>query len=501
MLTFKIHTQNRLRLVDLQRTLSSRRGMLCGAALLCVALLGTQACGGGRDYAPDDFGAGGSGLTPTGGSTGGSGSGSGSGSGTGTGSGTGSGTTGSGTSPTTPGTSCTGDAQCAPELHCEFGNMSQWTAGTQGSCHPACARNNDCALGQLCTNGRCYSQLTCDPNNHNTDCPPAEVCNVQAQRCGAPPHECHFSDQCPNGWSCDLDNVCRDPQRAQIGSCTQDANCNAQPACAGQTCVCTAQHCSPRTCTTNQACGAGNVCISGGCRPTRTCVDQSGCTPYSMVCASGHCVPPDPCGQGNSCPVGMTCYTNLTPPSCLPTGSNQCSRDEQCGAGAYCDLFTGACKSGCRNDTECTAKCGTLTPGNQCICGASHQCSAGRPGSGGGGGGGTSGGSCGSLAECSAGSACAPNDPMDMTCAFDSMFGGTGADSGFGGFGGLGGLAGICPKSCHTVCDLMLSLIIDTCPNGTTCQAPSGVLLDLMTMLLGGGTDAPAASTTTGFCY
>src|SRR5690606_2696829 len=130
--------------------------------------------------------------------------------------------------------------------------------------------------------------------------------------------------------------------------------------------------------------------------------------------------------------------------------------------------------SGCRNSNECAGQCDGQIP---CNCNANHVCvnqnlgGAGDP--------------CGFDSECPGGTRCAANDPTaGLVC--DQLGGAVpGMD---------------CAKSCRTTCDMLVSLISDTCPAGTSCGGDGGFLEKaIMALVQGlfGGTEGASGS----ICY
>jgi hypothetical protein len=198
-----------------------------------------------------------------------------------------------------------------------------------------------------------------------------------------------------------------------------------------------------------------------------------------LICERNYCVQPDTCINGAPCPAGSTCNTHLNPALCLPGSSDQCNRDEQCSVGEYCDLFSGRCITGCRNDANCAGQCGGT---RACFCGNNRECTSNSPT--------LPGQSCGEQGQCQSGTACAPNDPMDPLCALDSAIGGL-PIPGFS----------LCERNCRPVCDLLVNLIANTCAESESCQAPSELLIGLIMDLISGEGNFDPTTSTVGFCY
>ncbi len=410
-------------------------------------------------------------------------------------------------------TACTEDGQCAAGQYCHFSSNA---LETQGNCDGPCTDDDSCGVvGQQCHDGRCSTNRDCNPANNSCDCPPGEVCSGQrvcrrtslVTPCDAGKLCCYFKEQCPCNWVCDT-GACRDPFVVGPG-CTTDAECNTVAGCENNACECfdggcrIIAECDPCNDAVTQ-CGAGNYCAGTVCRPATACPGgQDTCTPYGLVCSGGYCVNPKPCsGAANSCPnagncdAGYDCATNLNPPGCLPTNANECTRDELCPTGEYCELLTGTCEPGCRDNHDCAGVCGAgavdgtaCTQATEsvcsslvcdpsgfcstCYCPASHQCSEGQVT--------TPGGSCTDDAGCPGGTICAYNDPANaLTCDLFPV--------------------GDCSKSCRVICDLLMSQIMNTCPPGEECGGGGGLfetlIFEWFRSLFGDNTSSSASA-----CY
>jgi hypothetical protein len=344
---------------------------------------------------------------------------------------------------------CTDDHDCTGSEFCWFEDLTEWDPGTAGNCTAACGNDGDCSAGQDCVDGRCYSQIDCNPANNNNDCPPAEVCDESTRVCTVPPDQCTWADECPVGWICNIDNTCVDPDDLDLGDCDTNSDCNSVTGCTGGACTCEDGSCRPRSgCTTAEDCGAGNYCASNVCRPAVHCPSgQDNCTPYGLVCEDGYCVNPEPCSATGTCPTGYTCITSYNPDACFPEGTNECVRDDQCPSTQYCELFSGTCEVGCRTNADCAGDCGAAA--TSCNCNNDHECSSGS--------GGDVGDDCSDNSECPGGTICSFNDPMSgLACDLFPI--------------------GDCSKSCRIVCDLLVSQIIDTCPAGQSCGGDDTIM-------------------------
>lgn len=364
------------------------------------------------------------------------------------------------------GSTCGTSADCEGTQYCHFPSTPDpWVAGTTGTCNQPCTSDDSCGIiGQQCVSGRCYTNVSCNPANSNNDCPPGEVCNQQTRSCNAPPSRCYFNTDCPASWVC-MDNNCVDPDDINLGGCANDADCSSVAGCQGGNCACVSGACQPQGgCATDGDCGATQRCNAGVCQNATSCTDQAGCTPYGLVCTGGYCKTPTPCGSGNTCANGYVCKTNYTPPACFPPGTPDCTRNEQCPQGQYCEVFSSTCQEGCRSDTDCAGGCDGQVP---CRCGSTGECSTSTTG--------TPGGTCTSNDQCPGGTVCSYNDPNGaLMCDF-----GMGED---------------CSKSCRVTCDMLMSQLMETCPSGQKCGGDGGLDAMFMQVILqmmgssGGGT-------------
>lgn len=169
---------------------------------------------------------------------------------------------------------------------------------TAVACGSACTTSSDCYAGHTCSAGVC--KMT-DCVNNPASCHPSGCAPLQTVACGA---ACTADAQCATGFSC------------SGGTCKLDS-CIASPG------SCDGTGCNPTVC------GDGNVDTGEECGETGlTCGSGESCVTNSCVCVPAECG--ESCGQGGTCPGGMTC-----------NGSNICVLD-------YC-LVDGRC-----SDDACT---------------------------------------------------------------------------------------------------------------------------------------------------
>jgi hypothetical protein len=125
----------------------------------------------------------------------------------------------------TCGQDCNNSSDCNAGLRCS-GGICVREADSRTSCN----RNINCdRVFEVCRNGRCENQSTCDRCNSTTDCPEGRAC--RNGRCG----DCTRDSQCRN------DEVCRN------GRCERDRN----------------------RCNSNRDCGRKERCRNGRCKRRR----------------------------------------------------------------------------------------------------------------------------------------------------------------------------------------------------------------------------------------
>lgn len=146
---------------------------------------------------------------------------------------------------------------------------------------PECVSNDDCAAGELCTDGLCRPEA--DVCQFSYECGGGRVC-VDG-RCAA---ECAVEADCPEALICDA-GFCRPvPEPAQ--SCTVDGDCAATEFCDAGTCRFDDRPLPP-VCTVDGDCLGGRTCQEGVCRTP--CTEDLECQLVDVqlrYCVSGLCV-------------------------------------------------------------------------------------------------------------------------------------------------------------------------------------------------------------------
>jgi len=273
------------------------------------------------------------------------------------------------------------------------------------------------------------------------------------------------------------------PTTPQTTPCNKDSDCKTAEYChfqgfsiweAGIRGTCAAACAHDNDCTLGQTCTAGHCYTGIACVLSKNNIDcppNEFCDPAQQSCGAK----PATCTTAANCPSDFICDTDhICRDANHPSGG--CHRHEQCGQDEYCDLTSGSCETGCRDDNACHHQCGSQP---RCVCNGVHACVA---ESGGQSPTPTPGTTCSAQAQCNAGWDCSPIDPNDPMCAVDGIW---------------GDLAlGLCAKTCHQVCDLLISQLVNTCTVGS-CTAPTSTILGVIGALAGAG----SVPSTTGFCY
>ena len=221
---------------------------------------------------------------------------------------------------------CTATAQCGGTRKCNTG---------LGLCQD-CLVALDCASGQACVQGRCFSECTVDRDCGSGFC--------QGGACVL----CRSNGDCPAMQWCDA-GLCRP-------GCVTDASCGGVRVCdlPTRTCVlpCTA------TCPTGQSCDSGGIC--------RQVCDLTFPCPGNQICTMGSCRPE--CTVNGDCTGGKVCQLG----QCVASGL--CNLDTDCPASQVCS-GTGACVA---RTTAFDTAAGAYLCTQPCQCKLGEMCSAGH---------------------------------------------------------------------------------------------------------------------------
>ncbi len=204
--------------------------------------------------------------------------------------------------------SCVGGAPCPMDQHCD---------PVRGQC-VVCLDVSHCAMGEMCVNGACQSEVV----------PPPDAGISLPPDAGVAPYD----------------------------SGTAAMTCNGDPECAPPATICESNMCRPG-CTIQGGlmCGANEVCnnATGRCQVIAgPCMVDGDCSPPMTVCELGQCV--NGCGQpgGLQCNVPMVCDASTG--RCID-GGPICLSDADCNAPTtICNPNNGQCEDGCAV-TGCTA--------------------------------------------------------------------------------------------------------------------------------------------------
>lgn len=225
----------------------------------------------------------------------------------------------------------------------------------------ACTKNEDCAAGEKCTPaGECLPGLECttDPECEAKD--PRKRCDTEAFACV---FREPFADECDALRPCAFGEFCS----SLLGRCLDTSS---------------ARDCARRAqCPAGQICDRGaNKCVDNpGCYGDPFCEEGEICDLVSRTCSqlTGEC---EPCSASNRCEgEGLSC--RVPSKECLPTGQMpacrtgefcdilgrcaQCSNNDDCGPGLFCNPSLGRCESNvrCANElSDCPS-----TSGVQCV--------------------------------------------------------------------------------------------------------------------------------------
>ena|GEM_PF-2924313 len=232
---------------------------------------------------------------------------------------------------------------------------------------PGCTSNSDCAEGELCApDGTCVPGAECTQDSDCND--PRKSCNLNGYTCD---FRDGFGDDCDERRPCPFGEFCSSLR----GLCFNSA--------------------SARDCTQRSQCPSGQICDTQvnkcvediGCYGDQFCEEGEICDLVTRVCRSVavECIPCE--GSNMTCPSGTLCNPDTT--ECLDGGVEpacrsgefcdilgrcvQCTNDDQCGPGTYCNVAQGKCDSNvqCAPDpSQCpespNVNCIICTPPQMC---------------------------------------------------------------------------------------------------------------------------------------
>lgn len=255
----------------------------------------------------------------------------------------------------------------APELAC--GEREICNADRRCERDPRCLDDAECIDAETwCDDGACVPGCRPDPDN----CLPDD--EGRARRCNADTRACERLVACCDGDACTVaptsacgavvDGVfaCTIPNLCER-RCNRDSNCDDADycddrglctpgcreddpeSCPGQVCDLDTRACVPRPCERDSNCRPNQFCAPQGClvgcrTDPDNCPDDTECGPNRQCIQSMGCRNDAQCvaelGEGFRC-IDAAC-------------AFFCGADEQCGPGAYCEVDTGECVEGCRDD-------------------------------------------------------------------------------------------------------------------------------------------------------
>lgn len=267
---------------------------------------------------------------------------------------------------------CNRNADCATGQVCLDGACFTGTCTTTcGAVNAPCATNAACCSGLICVNGACFSG-TCTSTGGG-QCTTAATCPQAA------PGSCHTA-VCING-TCGFSNnaagspctggTCDGAGTCVTSQCTTAATCPQAPPGSCHTAACVAGTCV----FTNNA--AGSPCTGGTCDAVGTCV-TSQCTSASQCppAAAGSC-------RTATCTGGVCGFAidNTNLPTCAPCTSAVCVNGvpacQPSAAGTTCNSSGGTVCNGAGQCVQCVTP--SNCPGTDTIC-ASRTCVAGTCG-------------------------------------------------------------------------------------------------------------------------
>ena len=216
------------------------------------------------------------------------------------------------------------------------GSQAQLDGGQGGATMDAaipvaagCTADVECPSGRNCRSGACVQPKAC---NDSLDCGSTDlVCDLNRGFCV----QCTRAADCPTGQSC-LSNRCVNAVKCQNSiDCGQGKVCDPSGTCA--------------ECTKNADCSPTQRCAQNACRAA--CDSDKDCTPQGMLCNFG---------------LGVC---------------TQCSAQQSCAAGSYCD-GSGMCKmavclpgeSMCSGNGIASCKPDGTGFGTVSVCASSRSC-------------------------------------------------------------------------------------------------------------------------------
>ncbi len=269
---------------------------------------------------------------------------------------------------------CTNDAEC-PVCDVCVENQCLPTPGAP----PMCEDESDCGEDEYC---EIVPGAPCQNHCASKDC----MVVFCAQECEP------YSDPCADGKVCvETIKGCCGMCESGTGTCTTDDDCGACDLCMGGTCV--GLPVAPE-CESDDHCGAEQHCLIAPDAPCQNrCASNecelvdcaAECTPFDDACAEGeHCVelilgccgtcePLEPgCETHADCDVCEGCHFG----ECIPAGIIECNTDADCDDEQFCQTYEGelSCKNHCVdqecNLIDCDSECDPfLTP-----CGDGEVC-------------------------------------------------------------------------------------------------------------------------------
>jgi hypothetical protein len=248
--------------------------------------------------------------------------------------------------------------------------------GTNGKCNGA-GRCETYAPGTVCASETCVSRIYTAPST----CSATGQCVApQARPCA--PYACNGSQcftNCSTNDQCGASNVCVSNSCGLVGpgaACRGTADCQTGLTCAQGVCCNSPCTGSCQSCALPGSLGTCTNVPMGSVDPSAGCKDQGvpSCGTNSRCDGNGDCqyyVQGTVCAASN-CPLGTSTYTPVSicngNGTCMAPNANSCFPYE-------CD--TGVCKSSCAADVDCASpavcingSCGLKGSGQTCISGS-----------------------------------------------------------------------------------------------------------------------------------